>query len=92
MTDFSDDEIFAFIACAVVALFGAYRWFTPIARITLIGGSARQRLVLGVLPWLCLALLFPVLAHAASHEVKEDSGYISLGGFGGTIPTPSSGG
>jgi hypothetical protein len=85
LTEFSDDETFAFLACALASTIAGVLYYLPILRITRMAGGARIRLLLALAPPLCLLLLLPVLQNFTSHEVREDEAYVLLFTFGGGV-------
>jgi hypothetical protein len=76
--EMSDDEVLVVVVCAAASLFGFLRWYIPLFRVTTLGGSIFQRLVLIATPIVNLGVLYFVLHHWASHEVKQDFRYIGL--------------
>jgi uncharacterized membrane protein YjfL (UPF0719 family) len=85
LTDFSDDEAFALLACALCSAVAGFRYYLPIFSVTLLAGGALLRLLLALAPPLCITLLLPVLLHLTSHEVLEDHGYVVLFALGGGV-------
>jgi uncharacterized membrane protein YjfL (UPF0719 family) len=85
LTEFSDDETLAFLACAIASTIAGVLYYLPIIRITFMAGGALIRLLLALAPPLCLLLLLPVLQNLTSHEVREDDAYVLLFILGGGV-------
>lgn len=78
MFDFKDsmsaDEMFALVASLAIGLIGAFRWYSPVLRLSKLG-AGRSLVVLLLAPPLALACLWGVLVTSAAVEVRTDVRY-----------------
>jgi uncharacterized membrane protein YjfL (UPF0719 family) len=65
MFDFSGDEWLFFLAAAIMAVVGAFKWYSAVTRVGALRFPQRQRLVLGAAPAVCLLVLWVVLRNWA---------------------------
>jgi hypothetical protein len=63
--DFDGDEVFFFVCAAIIALIGIFRWYRPLARMSLLRRPGSQRPLLAIAPPLSLIPLALVLTHWA---------------------------
>ena len=83
MDSFDPGEFFTFVVCAVISVFGAYRWFRALIKVRPRPGSAPVRLALWLLPISLLLLLQIVLSRWADPVVRSSRFYDLLFLFGG---------
>lgn len=76
--EMGDDEVFAGIVAAAIALFGLARWLAPAMLVHRVGGHAGRRLLIMLTPALCLGVMLPALLTIAAVEVREDMRYVIL--------------
>ena len=69
------DEVFMLLACGVLTLLAASKWYGGLLTVTTIGCRSSQRLLLALMPVGCLVLLQFVLMCWAAHEVREQGEY-----------------
>lgn len=74
----SDDEVVVLIASAIVSLVCWGVWYVSPTLVRGIGRRRSGRLLLQVTPLVAAALLFGVLRQAASFDVRDDPGYLTL--------------
>lgn len=81
------DEGFALLASSIIVIVAAGRWYVSLIRVTRLASPPLHRLVLGLFPLLCIALVQGFLACCAAHEVHEDAIYdvLFLAGAGAWI-------
>jgi uncharacterized membrane protein YjfL (UPF0719 family) len=76
--EFSGDEVLLLVLSIVVAVAGLATWFRPLARVAALGSSRNQRLLLWLVPIVCLGVIWFVLASFAASEVRHNTGYTVL--------------
>ena len=83
MDSFDPGEFFTFVVCAVISVFGAYRWFRALIKVRPRPGSTPIRLALWLLPISLLLLLQIVLSRWADPVVRVTQSYDLLFLLGG---------
>lgn len=74
----SPDEVMAMLVCGAIAAFGWSRWYWRTAMATTLGSTHSVRLPVYMTPLVCAVLLYLILRHFASEDVRDSAVYLAF--------------